>query len=61
MNLWWSIKKSRFLGGGLVNFFQNLTKKAPKSGLFGQKSGGLFEFHVGGGLIKSGSLLARIR
>ena len=56
MNLWWSIKKSRFLGGGLVNFFQNLTKKAPKSGLFGQKSGGLFEFFIGGGLIKSGSI-----
>ena len=40
--------------------FQNLTKKAPKSGPFGQKSGGLFEFFIGGGLIKSGSVLAQI-
>ena len=39
-----SIKKSRFWGGGLLKFFQNLPKKAPKSGLFWQKSGGLFEF-----------------
>ena len=44
-----------------MKFFQNLPKKAPKSGLFGQKSGGLFEFCIGGGLIKSGGLLARIR
>ena len=43
-----------------MKFFQNLTKKAPKSGLFGQKGGGLFEFCIGGGLIKSGSLLTRI-
>ena len=34
--------------------------KAPKSGLFEQKSAGLFEFSVSGGLIKSGSLMARI-
>ena len=30
-----SIKKSRFWAGGLLKFFQNLPKKAPKSGLFG--------------------------
>ena len=41
--------------------FQNLTKKAQKSGPFGQKSGGLFEFCIGGGLIKSGGLFAWIR
>ena len=44
-----------------MKFFQNLPKKAPKSGVFGQKGGGLFEFCISGGLIKSGGLLARIR
>ena len=42
------------------NFSKICPKKAPKSGLFGQKSGGLLEFCIGGGLIKSGGLLARI-
>ena len=43
-----SINRRRSLksGGGLLKFFQNLPKKAPKSGLFGQKSGGLFEICI---------------
>ena len=51
------IKISLFQDGGLSNFFFNF---CPKSLLLGQKSGGLFEFCIGGGLIKSGSLLAWI-
>ena len=35
--------------------------KSPKEWTFGQKSGGLLEFCIGGGLIKSGGLFARIR
>ena len=50
-----------FQGGGLLKFFPIFAQNAPNSGLLGKKSGGLFEFCIGGGLIKSGGLFAWIR
>ena len=50
------IKIWGFFGGGLLKFFGFLPQKALKSGLLGQKSGGLFKFGCSGGLIKSGVL-----
>ena len=46
-----------------MKFFLIFVIKAPESGLLGKKSGGLFEFCIGGGLIKSGGfrLFAWIR
>ena len=44
------------LGGALLKFFGYLPQRALKSGLFRQKSGGLFKFGCSGGLIKSGVL-----
>ena len=43
------IIKPKALRWRFILFFQNLPKKAPKCGLFGQISGGLFEFCVCGG------------
>ena len=45
-----------FDGDGLLEFIGFLPPKASKSGLLGQKSGGLFKFCWSGGLIKSGVL-----
>ena len=50
------IKIWGFFGGGLLKFFGFLHPKASKSGLKGQKSGGLLKFGSSGGLIKSGVL-----
>ena len=52
--------KIKVLRWRFIAILPNFTQKNIKSGLFGQKSGGLFEFCVSGGLIKSGSLLAQI-
>ena len=55
-------KKIKILRWRFIEIFPKFSpKKAPKSGLFRQKSGGLFEFCIGGGLIKSGGLFALIR
>ena len=53
---WQFIKIWGFFGGGLLKFLGFLPQKASKSGLLGQKSGGLFKFGCSGGLIKSGVL-----
>ena len=49
-------KNLRVFGGGLLKFCGFLPQKALKSGLLGQKSGGLFKFGFSGSLIKSGVL-----
>ena len=46
-----------FFSGGWLKFFGFLPKKALKSGLLRQKSGGLFKSGCSGGLIKSGDNL----
>ena len=63
INLPQFIKILHFQGGGQLKFFLIFVIKAPESGLLGKKSGGLFEFCIGGGLIKSGGfrLFAWIR
>ena len=45
----------------MIEIFPIFAQKSPKNWTFGQKSGGLFEFCIGGGLIKSGGLFAWIR
>ena len=44
----------RFQGGRLLEIFGFLPQKASKSGLFGQKCGGLFKFSCCSSLIENG-------
>jgi len=44
----------------LFEIFPKFDQKCPKKWTFWVKSGGLFEFCISGGLIKSGGLMARI-
>ena len=56
-----SIKNQGFELEVYWNFSKICPKKPQKGDFLGQKGGGLFEFCIGGSLIKSGGLLARIR
>ena len=53
IDLRWFINILQFQGGCLLKFFPIFAQKIPKSWLLKEKNDSLFEFCIGGGLIKS--------